>query len=119
MNDYRSTNHDEVEDLSPTIAIQTEDSRWSLDPQQGFAFPQQIIIPPANNILGPDGKLQPQTYQINSEIRISYDQDGRPTVQNAAVQGQPRYSQASVQQTHQRHPQVSLRLCQCYIWRDH
>uniref|UniRef100_A0A0R3RFB0 Velvet domain-containing protein n=1 Tax=Elaeophora elaphi TaxID=1147741 RepID=A0A0R3RFB0_9BILA len=65
---------------SPTVAVQTDSilSRWSLDPQKGLTLPQQIIIPPSSGIIGPDGRPQPQTYQINSEIRISYDQKGRP-----------------------------------------
>lgn len=53
-------------------------SHWPLDPQKGFTLPQQIIIPPSRGNIGPDGRPQPQTYHINSEIRISYDQEGRP-----------------------------------------
>uniref|UniRef100_A0A0M3JAX5 Nuclear receptor coactivator 6 n=1 Tax=Anisakis simplex TaxID=6269 RepID=A0A0M3JAX5_ANISI len=44
----------------------------------GITIPQHIIIPPSSGTYGPDGRLQPQSYQINSEIRICYDQHGRP-----------------------------------------
>nr|CDQ04509.1 Bm6216, isoform a [Brugia malayi] len=62
--------------------IQTDSvlAHWPLDPQKGLALPQQIIIPPSNGNIGADGRPQPQTYQINSEIRISYDQNGRPPI---------------------------------------
>uniref|UniRef100_A0A8L7TDV6 Uncharacterized protein n=1 Tax=Brugia malayi TaxID=6279 RepID=A0A8L7TDV6_BRUMA len=67
---------------SPTVAVQTDSvlAHWPLDPQKGLALPQQIIIPPSNGNIGADGRPQPQTYQINSEIRISYDQNGRPPI---------------------------------------
>ncbi|VDN88312.1 unnamed protein product, partial [Brugia pahangi] len=67
---------------SPTVAVQTDSvlAHWPLDPQKGLALPQQIIIPPSNGNIGADGRPQPQTYQINSEIRISYDQNGRSPI---------------------------------------
>lgn len=75
------------ESTSPTVAIQTDpaSARWGLDPQQGFTFPQQIIIPPSRGSTGPDGRPQPQTYRINSEIRISYDQHGKPVPHEVAA----------------------------------
>lgn len=63
-------------DASPTVAMQI--SNWPLDAQKGLTLPQQIIIPPSHGNIGPDGRPQPQTYQISSEIRISYDQKDRP-----------------------------------------
>lgn len=46
-------------------------------PQGSITIPQHIIIPPSPGAVGPDKRPQPQTYQINSEIRISYDQQGK------------------------------------------
>ncbi|VDM94070.1 unnamed protein product, partial [Onchocerca ochengi] len=72
--------NDTIENVSPTVAVQTDSpsTHWPLDPQKGLTVPQQIIIPPSRGTTGPDGRPQPQTYQISSEIRISYDQNGRP-----------------------------------------
>ncbi|VDM22748.1 unnamed protein product [Wuchereria bancrofti] len=93
---------------SPTVAVQTDSvlAHWPLDPQKGLALPQQIIIPPSNGNIGADGRPQPQTYQINSEIRISYDQNGRPIpheitalsreVENEQRQFTPVYHQSRV-----------------------
>ncbi|CEF66764.1 Hypothetical protein SRAE_2000143000 [Strongyloides ratti] len=54
------------------------------DLEKGFTIPQRIIIPP-NPPPGPDGKIQPQTYHINSEIIISYDENGKPKFTNEIV----------------------------------
>uniref|UniRef100_A0A0N5ALS9 MARVEL domain-containing protein n=1 Tax=Syphacia muris TaxID=451379 RepID=A0A0N5ALS9_9BILA len=62
------------------------DQEWQNGVPQGtITIPQHIIIPPSAGTLGPDNMPQPQTYQINSEIRISYDQQGRPIVPEASV----------------------------------
>uniref|UniRef100_A0A915PJQ8 Uncharacterized protein n=1 Tax=Setaria digitata TaxID=48799 RepID=A0A915PJQ8_9BILA len=77
---------------SPAVAVQTDSvsAYWPLDPQKGLAFPQQIIIPPSPGSIGQDGRLQPQTYQINSEIRISYDPKGKPVLHEVStVPGKP------------------------------
>ncbi|KAL4003765.1 hypothetical protein ACH3XW_8955 [Acanthocheilonema viteae] len=90
---------------SPTVAVQTDSvlSHWPLDMQKGLTLPQQIIIPPSRGNIGPDGRPQPQTYQINSEIRISYDQKGRPIPHEVSAlsrtpengeQSSPTYSQS-------------------------
>uniref|UniRef100_A0A0K0G2W8 Uncharacterized protein n=1 Tax=Strongyloides venezuelensis TaxID=75913 RepID=A0A0K0G2W8_STRVS len=54
------------------------------DLEKGFTIPQRIIIPP-NPPPGPDGKIQPQTYHINSEITISYDEHGKPKINNGIL----------------------------------
>ncbi|CAB54315.1 Zinc finger protein [Caenorhabditis elegans] len=46
----------------------------------GITIPQHIVIPPSSGERGPDGKPVPQKYQINSEITINYDHNGRPVV---------------------------------------
>ncbi|CAG9540267.1 unnamed protein product [Cercopithifilaria johnstoni] len=92
---------------SPTVAVQTDSilSHWPLDPQKGLTLPQQIIIPPSRGNIGPDGRSQPQTYQISSEIRISYDQKGRPVphkvsalsrAPNSEEEFLPTYSQSRI-----------------------
>lgn len=67
-----------------------KEENWCSKKPRGIAIPQHIIIPPTKATIGPDGRIQPQTYQINSEIRISYDQYGRPkapvtTVERSAI----------------------------------
>ncbi|CAB3402856.1 unnamed protein product [Caenorhabditis bovis] len=47
----------------------------------GITIPQHIVIPPSSGERGPDGQPIPQKYQINSEITINYDQNGRPMAQ--------------------------------------
>uniref|UniRef100_A0A0N4ZNZ3 MARVEL domain-containing protein n=1 Tax=Parastrongyloides trichosuri TaxID=131310 RepID=A0A0N4ZNZ3_PARTI len=54
------------------------------DLEKGFTIPQRIIIPP-NPPPGPDGKVIPQTYHINSEITISYDEYGKPRLNNSYI----------------------------------
>ncbi|VDK47688.1 unnamed protein product [Gongylonema pulchrum] len=96
---------------SPTVAVQTDpiSSRWPLDSREGLTFPQQIIIPPSRGSTGPDGRPQPQTYQINSEIRISYDQYGRPVVtDNAALPREQQHSQSISSVRQQRQAQVRI-----------
>ncbi|KHN73670.1 hypothetical protein Tcan_13088 [Toxocara canis] len=92
--------------------------------QGGITIPQHIIIPPSSGAVGKDGRIQPQTYQINSEIRILYDQYGRPLRPQTTVVGsrsepasqqspspaQPSYS------TNQRRPQV---LSAAHLESDH
>ncbi|CAP35765.2 Protein CBG18288 [Caenorhabditis briggsae] len=46
----------------------------------GITIPQHIVIPPSSGERGPDGNPVPQKYQINSEITINYDHNGRPVV---------------------------------------
>ncbi|EGT34803.1 hypothetical protein CAEBREN_15758 [Caenorhabditis brenneri] len=46
----------------------------------GITIPQHIVIPPSSGERGPDGQPVPQKYQINSEITINYDHNGRPVV---------------------------------------
>ncbi|VDP16393.1 unnamed protein product [Onchocerca flexuosa] len=101
--------NDTVENVSPTVAVQTDSvaTHWPLDPQRGLTVPQKIIIPPSRGTIGPDGRPQPQTYQISSEIRISYDQNGRPISQE--VPSLPRKSDNAEQVPPTRsQPRVSL-----------
>ncbi|UMM22742.1 hypothetical protein L5515_003807 [Caenorhabditis briggsae] len=46
----------------------------------GITIPQHIVIPPSSGERGPDGNPVLQKYQINSEITINYDHNGRPVV---------------------------------------
>uniref|UniRef100_A0A1I7VU75 Uncharacterized protein n=1 Tax=Loa loa TaxID=7209 RepID=A0A1I7VU75_LOALO len=103
----RYTDKKTSNNASPTVAVQTDSAsaHWPLDPHKGLTLPQQIIIPPSRGNIGPDGCPQPQTYQINSEIRISYDQNGRPIPHEVSIlsrktenteQSVPTYSQPRV-----------------------
>ncbi|KAK0416302.1 hypothetical protein QR680_012404 [Steinernema hermaphroditum] len=68
---------------------------------QGLSFPQNIIIPPSGGIMGPDGKLQPQTFGINQKITISYDDEQPPPLP-------PRIGRPTDTSTLQRLPQHPL-----------
>uniref|UniRef100_A0A915AKR8 Uncharacterized protein n=1 Tax=Parascaris univalens TaxID=6257 RepID=A0A915AKR8_PARUN len=74
-----------TERLTPTL-----NGQWpAAGTEGGITIPQHIIIPPSSGTIGPDGRIQPQTYQINSEIRISYDQYGRPLPSQAVTPSTP------------------------------
>ncbi|TKR77113.1 hypothetical protein L596_018144 [Steinernema carpocapsae] len=60
-------------DRDTTLDATTEN--FDQQQHQGLSFPQNIIIPPSGGVLGPNGKMQPQTVGINHKITISYDQD--------------------------------------------
>ncbi|CAJ0580902.1 unnamed protein product, partial [Mesorhabditis spiculigera] len=49
----------------------------SLPLSGGLTIPQHIVIPPQHQMeRNPDGTIQPQKFNINSEIVIKYDKDG-------------------------------------------
>lgn len=76
--------------VTPAVGVPAEQTgEWQMGcPQGSITIPQHIIIPPSSGTLGPDKRPQPQTYQINSEIRISYDQQGRPVGPETAILSQ-------------------------------
>ncbi|MFH4977742.1 hypothetical protein AB6A40_004451 [Gnathostoma spinigerum] len=52
----------------------------------GISIPQHIVIPPSTSMsFGPDGRPLPQTYQINSEIRIVQDKNDNEKRTNSDV----------------------------------
>lgn len=96
---------------SPMEAVQTDSlsAKWPMDSQHGFTFPQQIIIPPSRGNIGLDGRPQTQTYQINSEIKISYDQQGRSvSLESTPVQRLSSHLQPLVQQPQLRRHQAQV-----------
>ncbi|PIC42679.1 hypothetical protein B9Z55_009679 [Caenorhabditis nigoni] len=66
----------------------------------GITIPQHIVIPPSSGERGPDGNPVPQKYQINSEITINYDHNGRPVVG-------PREPQPTIEEPYRRRQVVS------------
>ncbi|EFO86707.1 hypothetical protein CRE_04850 [Caenorhabditis remanei] len=67
----------------------------------GITIPQHIVIPPSSGERGPNGEPVPQKYQINSEITINYDHNGRPVVN-------PREPQPTIEEPFRRRQPVSF-----------